>query len=291
MTLIDVAHVPGLSHHLLSLRRIADGGNKHIGTREGIRIFFEASGDELFAPLHGQLSCIFGYRNDTHSEEETHAVITPEAKPTPSTAADINDFRYSHDHMHEDLLRKTAKQIGVKLQGQLVPCQRCSEVEGIRKPVHLVIHTRTVKPAERCFVDLGRPKSVQSPETKEYMMIARDDFSRFTRVVFLRTKHVTAMYFPKYLAEIAPRKVKVIRSDGGVEFSEGALGLCTTEKIRQEFTTDDSLQYNCIPERQIAIIETAGLAQRIQAAAKFPNEFFRAERVYGPSKLIGLVTH
>ena len=61
LTLMNVAHVPGLSHHLLSLRRIADTGNKYIGTREGIRIVFAKSGDELFAPSYGQLNGIFGY--------------------------------------------------------------------------------------------------------------------------------------------------------------------------------------------------------------------------------------
>ena len=50
VTLVNVAHVLGLSHHLLSLRRIADAWNKYIGTREGIRKVFTKSGDELFAP-------------------------------------------------------------------------------------------------------------------------------------------------------------------------------------------------------------------------------------------------
>ena len=49
VTLMNVAHVPGLSRHLLSLRRIADAGNKYIGTREGIRIVFAKPGDQLFA--------------------------------------------------------------------------------------------------------------------------------------------------------------------------------------------------------------------------------------------------
>ena len=67
----------------------------------------------------------------------------------------------------------------------------------------------------------------------------------------------------------------MVRSDGGGEFSKGVFGaLCTTEKIRQEFTTADSPQYNGVAERQIAIIEAAGLAARIQAAAKYPNEVF-----------------
>ena len=191
-TLMNVTHVPSLSHHLLSLRRIADAGNKYIGTREGIRIVFAKFGNELFAPSCGQLNGLFGYRTDRSSEENVHAVIAPGARPTPSTAADINEFHCSHGRMHEDLLRKTAKKIGVKLQGQLVPCQGCSEAKGIKKTVKPFTYTRAAKPAERCCVDLSGPKSVKSTRGKKYMMIVRDDFSRFTGVCFLRTKDETA---------------------------------------------------------------------------------------------------
>ena len=221
---MNVAHVPGLSHHLLSLGCIADAGNKYIGTREGIRIVFAKSGNNLFVPSCGQLNGIFGYRTDRCSEENVHAVIASGARSTPPTAADINEFHCSHGHMHEDLLRKTAKQIGVKLQGQLGLCQGCSEVEGLRKAVKSFTYTLTAKPAERCFVDLSSPKSVKSTGEKEYMMMVRDDVSRFTRVFFLRTEDETAMYFSKYLAEIAPCKVDVVRSDGGGEFSKGTFG-------------------------------------------------------------------
>ena len=137
-------------------------------------------------------------------------MIAPGATPTPSTATDINDFHCSHGHMHKDLLRKTAKQIGVKLQGQLAPCQGCSEAKWIRKPVKLVTYTRAVKPAERCFVDLAGTNSVQSPREKEYRMIVRCDFSRFARMFFLRIKDETATYFSKYLAEIGLRKIEVV---------------------------------------------------------------------------------
>ena len=50
------------------------------------------------------------------------------------------------------------------------------------------------------------------------MVIVRDNFSRFTRVFFLRTKDETATYFSKYLAEIARSKVEVVRSDGAASF-------------------------------------------------------------------------
>ena len=227
VTLMNVAHIPGLSRHLLSLRRIADAGNKYIGIREGIRIVFAKSGDELFAPSCGQLSCLFGYRTDRSSEENVHVVIARGTRPTPSTAADINKFHCSHGHMHEHPLRKTAKKIGVKLQGQLVPCEGCSEAKGIRKSVKPFTNRRAAKPAERCFVKLSGPKFVKSTGGRKYMMIVRYNFSRFTRVFFLRAKDETATYFSKYLAEIAPRKVEVVRSDGGGEFSKGAFdALC-----------------------------------------------------------------
>ena len=98
-------------------------------------------------------------------------------------------------------------------------------------------------------------------------------FRRFTRVFSLRTKDETATHFSKYLAEIAPRKVEVVRSDGGGEFTKGVFGaLHTAEIIRQEFTTADCPQYNGVAERQIAMIEAGCHAGRIQAAAKYPNE-------------------
>ena len=94
----------------------------------------------------------------------------------------------------------------------------------LRKAVKSFTYTLAAKPAERCFVDLSRPKPVKSTGEKEYMMIVRYDVSRFTRVFFLRTKDGTAMHFSKYLAAIAPCKVGVVRSNGGGEFSKGAFG-------------------------------------------------------------------
>ena len=100
-------------------------------------------------------------------------------------------------------------------------------------------------------------------------------FSRFARAFYLRTNDETATYFSKYLAEIAPRMVEMVRSDGGGEFLKGAFGaLCTTEKIRQEFTTDDSPRYDGVAERQITTIEVTSLATWIQAAAKCLNDVF-----------------
>ena len=99
------------------------------------------------------------------------------------------------------------------------------------------------------------------------MLIVRDDFSWYTQVFFLRSKDEGAEYFSKYLAEIAPRKAEVARSDVGGEFHEAGFGsLRRREKIRQEFTASHSPEYDGVAERQIGIIESTGLAAKIQAS-------------------------
>ena len=129
MQLKNVAHVPGLSHHLLSLRLIADAGNSYVGTPEGIRVDFTKSGDTLFAPSLGQLNGLYAHRSDQAcSDDYACAVLAPGVLPSPQVV-NINDFHRSYGHAHEDLLRKTAKANGVQLQGQLEPCQGCSEAK------------------------------------------------------------------------------------------------------------------------------------------------------------------
>ena len=83
------------------------------------------------------------------------------------------------------------------------------------------------------------------------MMIVRDDYSRLTKVYFLRSQDDTADYFMKNLVNIAPRKVEMAmaRSDdrswvggGGVvgEFS----ALCIRGKSKQELTTANTPELN-----------------------------------------------
>ncbi|CAN0094397.1 unnamed protein product [Ascophyllum nodosum] len=73
----------------------------------------------------------------------------------------------------------------------------------------------------------------------------------------------------KYLADIAPCKVDMARSDGGE-----SLKTSTQKKVKQELTTAYSPQLNGIAERQIVILEAADLAARNQALGRYPNEAF-----------------
>ena len=62
----------------------------------------------------------------------------------------INDCHCSDGHSHEPLLRKTVKQIGMKLERELAPCSGCSQARGSRKPIKPYTTTRAVKPGGEC---------------------------------------------------------------------------------------------------------------------------------------------
>ena len=48
--------------------------------------------------------------------------------------------------------------------------------------------------------------------------------------------------------------------------------LCDKQKIKQEKTTADPPQSNGVAKRAISIIESAGLAAKIQALGMYPNQ-------------------
>ena len=183
------------------------------------------------------------------------AVLAPGSKSPTST--DINAFHCSYAHVNEDLLRATTRKLGVTLAGKLNPCIGCSMAKGLRKAIHKTTSTRASKKLGRVFVDLCGPKHVSAAGGKRYMMIIRDDFTRFTWLKFLRNKLDAADAFKEFLADTRTEgDVEIVRSDGGGEFRGRFSQVCVDNRIKQEFTTPDTPQYNGVAERGLALIET-----------------------------------
>ena len=86
--------------------------------------------------LDGDLS--FMRRDAGSYVEATRVVETPIVAAELATGkmrrTDINDLHVSPAHSHADTLRETARQMGIKVCGELVPCARCSEAEGSSPP-------------------------------------------------------------------------------------------------------------------------------------------------------------
>ena len=154
LLLCNVAYVPSLSYHLLSLRVAVDNGHTYTGNKSGVTVKFKTD-ETLFFPSVGMLNFLYAYHPGALNDENANAVIAPGPEPSNrGTPVDINAFHAAHAHAHEGALRKAAKQMGVPLKGEQHECKGCSMAKGIKMPIPSKTHGREVKRLFRVFVDL-----------------------------------------------------------------------------------------------------------------------------------------
>ena len=155
-------------------------------------------------------------------------VIAPGSANLRGTTVGINVFHCVHGHANEFVLREITKSLGVELLGRLRPCTGCSMAKGYRKTIANNTKLRATKKLGRVFVDLSGPKGMPSLLGKKYVMVVKDDFTRYARVCFLERKSDAADAFRKFLADVrgdgVPSEVKRVRSDNGREFFGGEFG-------------------------------------------------------------------
>ena len=145
--------------------------------------------------------------------------------------------------------------------------------KGLRKAIPSTTTSRATRKLGRVFIDLGGKREVTSIGGKHYPMIVRDDLTRFTWLFFLKHKSDAADKFEEFLASVRDHgEVEIVRSDDGGEFTGQAFKrVCTRHRIKQEFTSADSPQFNGTAERTLGLIGTSSLAARIQAPLIFPG--------------------
>ena len=88
---------------------MADRSHKYGGEKKEVTLHLK-SGKTLFDPSVGKLNYLSGFRRPLDSSSLVLATIAPEKIPSVSPV-DINMFHTSHGHVHEKLLRSTAKQV------------------------------------------------------------------------------------------------------------------------------------------------------------------------------------
>ena len=76
-------------------------------------------------------------------------------RPGATTSTDINDLHVSLGHAHEGNLRETAKQMGIRVTGTLVPCSECAAAKGIRRSISRSTARRATKLLELLYGDLS----------------------------------------------------------------------------------------------------------------------------------------
>ena len=113
----------------------------------------------------------------------------------------INVFHCVHGHANELMLRKKVKSLGVELLGDFRPCTGCSVAKGYRKPIAKSTKSRaTQKLGEVLSISVGLRASIR--QGKRYVIIMKNDFTRYSWVYFLEHKYDAAEAFKKLLADV-----------------------------------------------------------------------------------------
>ena len=135
-----VAHVPQLSHNLISLPSMTLKGHTYTGDKGGVTLKLKG-GETVFFPLVGKLCRQYGFRPEAAGSmvDTACTTIASGKTKTPTTPTDINILHCTFGHTHEVLLKK--EQQGVNPSGELHECRGCSMARGLRKPIARSTHT------------------------------------------------------------------------------------------------------------------------------------------------------
>ncbi|GJY77713.1 putative ribonuclease H-like domain-containing protein [Tanacetum coccineum] len=111
---------------------------------------------------------------------------------------------------------------------------------------------------------------------KKYCLVVTDDYSRFTWVFFLTTKDETNEILKNFIKEIenlVDKKVKIIRSDNGIEFKNKVMDdFCREKGIKREYSIARTPQQKGVAERRNRTLIEA--ARTMLADSKLPTTFW-----------------
>ena len=202
-------------------------------------------------------------------------------RPGATTSAGINNLHVSLGHAHEGNLRETAKQIGIRLTGTLVPCSECAAAKGVRRSVSRSTAGRATKPLELLYGNLSGAMP-DSTGGSVYCFFIVNCYSNLRWPMFLKDKSADTVThaFRAFLAAIKPLREKhgepgALRTDNGTEFvHESFANLLFKYGIRREFTFVDGPKCNGRVERRIALVKEGARAAWLGFPRLFPDVRF-----------------
>ena len=131
----DVAHAPLLIYNLVSLTSMTQECHPSAVEESGVNLKLKR-GETVQFPLIGKLCRQYGYRPEGKCGmiDTACAVIAPGQAKTPTTTPDVNLFHCTYGHIHEALLKQTAKQQEISLSGELHECRGAQWQRGSGSP-------------------------------------------------------------------------------------------------------------------------------------------------------------
>ena len=208
-------------------------------------------------------------------------------RPGATTSANINDLHVSLGHAHEGNLRETAKQMGIRVTGTLVPCSECAAAKGIRRSVSRSTARRATKLLELLYGDLSGALPASTGGVV-YCFFIVDCYSNLGWPIFLKDKSADTVTHAlrAFLAAIKPLREKhgepgALRTDNGTEIvNEPLANLLVHYGIRREFTSVDGPKRNGRVERRIALVKKGARAAWLEFPRLFPDVWFPSRAMH-----------
>ncbi|CAN0427278.1 unnamed protein product [Discosporangium mesarthrocarpum] len=225
VTLDRVTYVPALQRNLFSLMMTAHKSVFRFATTTGVSI--------INRKLHLKSGDVPVAHTSHHFPVPVNplgAVATLTPGHNPGTVIDFNLFHCAFGHAYQDALRKTVKWLAaagvdITLVDKLHPCMRCALGKSLRRSIPKRTQNRAGERLAHVFVDLG--KRTKSLGGAHYLMVVRDDYSRFSWVYLLKKKSEASEAFKAFMSEFHLTAEMTVWSDDGVEFLGGSFGaLC-----------------------------------------------------------------
>ena len=255
MILRDVLYVPSLHRNLISTNKITMKGGKMVADSTGMILSMGKLRVKIpMVTEDGKHMYVLKGTRIGVEEANNVKTDTPNEKiKRMPISMDINTA-HSLCHLGEKLLRVTFSELGVKLTGQLKPCEGCCRANARAKAVRKSTNVRATKPGERLFVDTSGPYP-ESLSGNRYWIQIVDDFSRKGWSKFRKSK----VDLPKVVEEhvrylrTCNYPVKFLRCDNAGEHQEKLRAVCNKCGIELEYTAPHTPQMNGVCERRIAV--------------------------------------
>ncbi|KAL8095322.1 hypothetical protein AgCh_036693 [Apium graveolens] len=268
----NVRLVDGLKYNLISVSQLTDAGHKVKFDKDVCYIGTKSNEFALVAKRKGNIFVL-----DFDEQQEEICLAT------------VQDQQYLWHrrlgHVHMDLLRKISSHDLVrglpKLKYKKIePCSACQLGKQVKTSFTSKNKVSTSVPLQLLHLDLFGPERYVSLGGKNYAFVIVDDYSRFTWVLFLRSKDEVFAEFKDLITNIETKysfKLKTIRSDHGGEFEKDFITFCKSRGITHEFSAPRTPQQNGVVERKNRTLQET--TRTLLHESKLPRKFW-AEAVH-----------
>lgn len=208
--LTNVLFVPGLGQNLFSISAAASTGLTHVGLKDSLK-FFKNDREVFTATLMDKLYLI---------KLEPRYVQVAEAR-----AATLSEWHERFNHVSPEtikLMQKNKVVEGLNITSR--PSDHCQDC-AMNKCTQVSHPTRTTVKAKQAgnvlHMDTAGPSNVESKGGSRYMILCKDEFSKYRQVAFVKTKDLIVNKVKEFVSkaqlETSNQVLKIV-TDNGSEF-------------------------------------------------------------------------